>query len=99
MATYSEILSISQNPAILNLVEVAVCVTANTIMLEPTGTTNHAARLLWAKATLADPLASARGLIWSVLVQNKALTAAQILAASDAAVQTAVDAAVLALVY
>lgn len=97
MATYDELLTIatsSTGTALQRRVRVAVVVACDVIRLEAAGTTNHANRLVWAKATLADPDAAAEKMMWAVLAQNRAATFAAILAADDPTVQNAVNAAV-----
>jgi hypothetical protein len=97
MATYDELLTASANDALRQRILVACVITANTIILEAPATANHAARLAWARATIADPNAARNQVLWSALAQNKAATLAQITGASDASLQTAVDAAVAGL--
>lgn len=97
MATYDELLSIATSAtgtALQRRVRVAVVVACDVIRLEAGATTNHANRLLWAKATLQDPERAAGQMLYAVLAQNRTFTQAQILAADDATVQTAVNAAV-----
>jgi hypothetical protein len=94
MATYAEILTASENPAITSKIRVACIVAAETIRTEAASVANHANRLLWAKAVFNNPQAEANRMIWAVLAQNRAATLAVIIAASDATVQAAVDAAV-----
>lgn len=97
MATYDELLTASANDALRQRVLVAVMVNANSIILEASATTNHTARLAWARSVLQNPEGSRDQILWSALAQNKALTLAQLTGASDAALQTAVDAAVTGL--
>lgn len=94
MATYLEIREASEDPTLLVKVMVACLVAADTISGEATSVDLHPERLLWAKSVYNDPNLAARRMMGAVLAKNKALTKAQILAASDAGVQTAVDAAV-----
>lgn len=94
MATYAEILSASSDPTLNNKIRVAVVIAAEAVRTENTATTNHANRLLWAKAVFANPDQEARRMVWAVLAQNAGFTLAQILGATDAAVQTAVNNAV-----
>lgn len=94
MATYDELLTASQNAALNNKLRVAVIVAAEKVRTESSGTTNHAARLAWAKKVFGAPDEAARSMLWAVLAQNRAATLAQIVGADDATVQTAVDAAV-----
>ena len=97
MASYSELLDIATTgvgSALRDKIKVAVLVSCDKIRLENSGTTNHANRLLWAKATVENPGAAADKMLWAVLAQNRSFTSIQITDATDAAVQTAVDNAV-----
>ena len=94
MATYAELLTASEDSTLNNKMRVAVIIAANTIAQEAGATTNHANRMLWAKAAFKDPASAARSLLWSVLAQNAGATFAQIVGASDATVQTAVNSAI-----
>lgn len=94
MATYTELYDIAINNTLLDKVTVAVADEAEVVRNEAGGTTNHANRLIWAKLANTDPRAMASKMMYSILVQNKAATKAQIIAASDAALLTAVAAAV-----
>lgn len=94
MATYTELLQAAENPAITSKVRVACIIAAETVRTEGTGVANHALRLTWAKAVFANPETEAKRMLWAVLAQNRSNTLAAILAATDAQVQTAVDAAV-----
>ena len=96
MATYTELLNIATTTGggLLDKIKVAVVVACDIIRLEADVTTNHANRLVWAAQTLQDPDTASRRMLWAVLAQNRAFTAAQITGADDATVQTAVNAAV-----
>lgn len=94
MATYSELVTASNNSALITRIAVACAVAAEKIRSEPTSTPNHVNRLKWAKTAFYDPTDAARGLIWCVLAQNRAAPLIQITGADDATVQTAVDSAV-----
>lgn len=94
MATYAELGTASNNGPLLSRIEVACAVAADKIRTELDTTPNHAARVAWARQAFADPARAARGLLWCVLAQNRTAELSVILAASDALVQTAVDAAV-----
>jgi hypothetical protein len=94
MATYAELLSASINPGLRDKIRVAVVIAAEVARTELATTTNHVNRLLWSKAAYANPEREAERMIWAVLAQNQAVTLANILAATDAAVQTAVSAAI-----
>ncbi len=94
MATYAELLTATENSVLRNRVRVAIWVAAETIRTEPTGTTNHTARMAWAKRAFENPDAQLEGVLRSILTQNRAQTLAAIIAADDASVQTAVTSAV-----
>ncbi|HMN55627.1 MAG TPA: hypothetical protein PKE15_00135 [Ottowia sp.] len=96
MATYAELLTIATSAGsdLHSRIKVAVIVACDVIRTEPGATANHANRLKWAAATLQSPDEAARLMLWAVLAQNRAATAAQITGADDATVQTAVNAAV-----
>lgn len=94
MATYAELRTASESPALLIQVKVACIIAADTVSLESAATPLHAERLLWAKRVYENPDTMAQRMVWAVLAKNKAATPAQIAAATDAAVQTNVDAAV-----
>jgi hypothetical protein len=94
MATYIELVGVCDSATFLNRVQFACIVAAETIRTEATSTPNHAERLAWAKQALADPLTTAKRMSWAVLAQNRSLSLAQINAATDAALQAGVDAAV-----
>lgn len=94
MATYLELLGAQGNDTLRQKVMVACFVAAEAIRTEAGGTVNHANRLIWAKSVFIDPERAGNSMVWAVLAQNQSQTLANILAASDAAVQTAVNAAV-----
>lgn len=94
MATFAELVTASANAALVEKIKIATLIAADNIRLEGTGAANHQARVRWAAKVFTDPEAEATRMIWPVLIQNRAATLAQITGASDAAVQTAVDAAV-----
>jgi hypothetical protein len=94
MATYTELLSLSGNSDLLTKIRVACVIAAETVRTESEATNNHAARMLWARGVFENPENNAKNMLWAVLAQNKDFTQAQIMAATDAMVQTAVDAAV-----
>lgn len=94
MATYAELLSASTDQTLGDKIMVACVVSAETIRTESTATPNHTERLKWAQKVFFDPGGVRNQMVWAVLAQNRAFTSAQILAATDSATQTAVDAAV-----
>ena len=94
MATYQELLTASEDSDLRNKLRVAVVVAAETVRTELTSVPNHANRLIWAKKVFTNPDAEVLPMLWATLAANRANSLAQILGASDAVVQTAVDAAV-----
>lgn len=94
MATYAELLTAYADAPLRDKIRVACVVAAETIRTELASVANHTERLKWALRVFADPAAEADRMAWAVLAQNRSATLAQITGASDASVQTAVDAAV-----
>jgi len=94
MATYTELFNQGSDSAFRNKVSVAVCVAADAIRVEDVATANHANRLIWAKQALENPRAIAQNMHFAILVANRDFTVAQIQGATDAAIQTNVDACV-----
>lgn len=94
MATYTELSIIANNNVLLDKMTAAVAIQAEVIRLEAGSVTNHANRLKWAKSAFTDPHEMARRMMWAVLAQNASFTNAQILAATDAALLSAVAGAV-----
>lgn len=91
MATYAELYDLRSNSALRNKIAVACAIKAAALIdLEPPTAT----QLAWAKATLANPTAVADGVMSYVLAKNSGQTVAQINGASDAAIQTHVNAGV-----
>lgn len=91
MATYAELYDLRSDSALRNKVAVAVAVKAQALLdlASPT-----AGQVAWAKAAIDAPIAKADSLLNYVLAKNKAASTSQILAATDAAIQSNVDAAV-----
>jgi hypothetical protein len=94
MANYAELLLASENDTLRNKVRVACIIAAEAIRTEDAGTANHANRVAWAKTVFANPNSEAERMLWAVLAQNKNAALAEITGATDASVQTAVNAAV-----
>jgi len=94
MATYEELYSLWHESSLKNRVTVAAIVAAETIQGEDPAIPNHANRLIWAKATLENPMSVADAVFRLVLAANKDATTEAILKASDASIQSAVDTAV-----
>lgn len=93
MATYVQLVDLQRDVTLRTRLMVACIVTAETIRTELVATPNHAARLAWAKAAYDNPSEAADGVVWSVLAQNRSADSNTILGLTDAALQTAVDAA------
>lgn len=94
MATYLELEALRNNSGLLARVRVAVWVAAETVRTELDTTPNHANRLVWARDVFTAPEPQAQRMYWALLATNKDQTIAQITSATDAQIQTAVDAAV-----
>jgi exosome complex RNA-binding protein Rrp42 (RNase PH superfamily) len=96
MALYVDIHALAGDSTLRSRVAVACVIAANTIRTEDIATAKHTERMAWAKAVYASPETEASRVLWSVLAQNAGLTVAQINAADDAALQTAVTASLSA---
>lgn len=93
--TYDEILTAFADTSLRNRTKVALVVAAEKIRTEdPRTTPRSAQRLQWAKLAFQEPDALVSAVLWGVLAQNRSITLAQVTGASDASIQTAVDAAV-----
>lgn len=94
MATYAELQTAAGDTNLNSKVRVACVIAAEAVRTANPGPSNQAARLSWAKKVFENPRTEAERMIWAVLAQNAGATLAQITGASDATVQTAVNAAV-----
>lgn len=94
MATYLEVHELASNDSLRNRVAVAMAVSAQA-MLAGTPTEKQSR---WARSVINDSLAASRQVLSLVLAANRGLTKTQIETASDAGVQSAVDAVVPGLV-
>lgn len=94
MATYDELLTAAENESLTKRIRVACIIAAETVRTELGSVANHTNRMLWAKNVFANPVSEADRMLWVVLAQNKTATLVQITGASDATIQTAVNAAV-----
>lgn len=94
MATLAEISTLLNDGVLNDKCKSACLVAANAIQVENSGTANHANRLKWAKKALTDPTSVGTQMLRAVLGANSTATLAQINAATDSAIQTAVNAAV-----
>jgi hypothetical protein len=92
MATYNELFELhTQNTDLLNRVTVAKTIKAQALLALPTPT---AAQVAWAVDSLGSSREASKDLLSYVLAANAGLTVAQITNATDAAIQSAVNAAV-----
>lgn len=91
MATYEEIFDLHSNSMLRNRIAVAVAVKAQGLIDAASPTAAH---LTWARDALRNPTSKAVELMHYVLAANKSATVAQILSATDAAIQANVNAAV-----
>jgi len=94
VAAYSDLFDLARNEGLKDKVRVAIIVASDTIMNESGGTANHTERVAWAKAAMASLEQESTRVLWMVLAANKALSQAAIESATDAAIQTNVDAVV-----
>lgn len=98
MASLAEIQGLFSDASLLPKMQAACVLAAEIIRTEENETPDHTSRVAWAKKTLTDPETEAVWILKAVLAQNSALTVAQIQGASDAAIKTAVNNAILAFV-
>lgn len=91
MATYQELFDLRRNQVLLDKITVAIIVAAETVYAEPGGTTNHANRVIWAREASIKPRKMAEVFMSAVLAANKTATVANIIIASDSAIQINVD--------
>ena len=98
MATYAELAVIASDAsfgAFQSKVRVACAVKAQALL---TAATPTPAGIAWALTTLRSPATAAEPVLWYVIAANSGATIAQILGATDAAVQANVNTAVDAIV-
>jgi hypothetical protein len=69
MATLAEIANLAQDESFISRIAAAIGKAATDVINEDPGTTNHANRLLWAKAAMADIDGLASEYAWTI-VQN-----------------------------
>lgn len=94
MATYAELRALFNDDAMRNRLDVAVIIAANTLL----GGTPTAADQNWAAAAFNNPRTEGQKAFMAVLAENKGLSVSAIQGATDAAIQTNVDAIVPSLV-
>lgn len=92
--TLAELAALRSDPLYTPLVDkiISACAIKAVAFAETAGPT--AAQITWAKSVLANPKAQADQVIYYVLAANASATAANVLSADDASIQTAVNAAV-----
>lgn len=91
MATYEELYDLRNDSTLRNRVLVAIVVKAQEIIDSVTPTS---AEVTWAEEALENPGMHLDGLLHYVLSANKDASVAQILGATDTAIQTNIDSAV-----
>lgn len=94
MATLSELATLLNDGPLIDKCKAACLVAATAIIAESGATANHANRLLWAKKAFIDPVSQGTLMVRAVLGANASATLVQINSATDASIQTAVNAAV-----
>ncbi len=95
MATYNEIFDLKNNNDLQHRIQVAVTKKAQTLLDKTTPTTNE---VVWSGNALSGPEGMGQKILFYVLAKNSASSVAAITAASDATIQSNVDAAVDALI-
>lgn len=91
MAAYTDLFNLYNDSALKNRVRVASIIAAETVMTEDGGTTNHANRLIWAKKVFQNSAFEAKRMLLAVLAANNMATIANIISATDTAIQINVD--------
>lgn len=94
MATLLEIYGLVNDPSLTQKTEAACLVAAGVIMGENAGTSNHANRLKWAKSVAGDPVTQGQRMLRLLLATYSGQLLPAITGATDAAIQSAVNAAV-----
>ncbi len=92
MATYQELYALQNDSDLQEKIAVAVVVAADDIRSDGSPPTNQAERLVWAAGAMTNPRSTAKSMLWAVLAANKGATVGSITSATDAAIQTNVDA-------
>ena len=91
MAALTELRNLRSDVTMLQKVEGAVLIAADTIYNESAATTNHANRIIWAKQAMERPSGKTQAVWNAMLAANNTATVATILALFDSTIQTAVD--------
>lgn len=95
MATYSELFDLKTDTSFRNKVSVAATIKSQSLI---DGVTPTSAEITWANNTLIAPLSRANTLVNYVIAANDGLSVAAIQGATDADIQSNVDAAADALI-
>lgn len=90
MATNQEFFALRNNQALLERLSMSIAKACNTVFTENVATSNHAARLTWARNAIRNPYAEAEQAIWILFAANASSTVAQIQAVSDSTMDSAV---------
>jgi len=92
MTVYNDIYNLKSNADVRNRMAVAIAKISLDIMAESAGTANHANRVIWAKTAILGPEGMTDRLFWACMLDATLRTKGD--TATDAEIQTAVDAAV-----
>jgi len=95
MASYIELFDLRSNEDLRNKVAVAIVIKAAGLLR---GSSPTVSQVTWANEALITPMDKAKNLLNFLLADNNNLTVAQIVNATDSAIQTKVDIAVDALI-
>jgi hypothetical protein len=90
MATYTELLTLSELSSLQDKVAVAVAIKAQALLV---AATPSAAEVTWAEAAIATPKGKVPQMLNFFLAANKGATVQQITDSTDTAIQTNVDTA------
>lgn len=94
MATYEELFTEYGANSLYGKLVTSILVAADTILNELVSVNGHADRVAWAKEALKDPDSQVQALWGAMLAANKGLSIVTIQSATDASIQTNVDAAI-----
>lgn len=92
MATYSELRTAFDDTTFRNRIATGLTDVAYQVLAESDGTANHANRLAYAFRVLENTQQEADRFAKALLVKSKAATIAQILGATDTAIETEIKA-------
>ena len=94
MATYLELRELFTDSTLTNRVQTAVAIAAEEILTEADTAPNHSQRLQWAVQAIVNTRTVAQDALKLVLAANAGASVAQIHGATDAAIQSNVDAVI-----